>query len=1187
MTLTPEQLRAVVTEGTDLCVRAGAGSGKTRVLVERAVHLVTRAEKPVPLSAILAITFTEKAAREMKERLAKALAKSGLSDARALVEGAYVSTIHGFCARLLRENAVEAGLDPAFEVLDEHRSQTFRTEAIAATAEHWTAERPDDLRALERLSLPRPEEDVAELHETLRAAGIPPADLPVAGSDGDPLVGLPETLAGLPEALVGLPEALVGLPEALADLEGLRPGLAGRAAERAGDALRAGFELVAAGVTGLARARPLLDRLRAACGGRLPKVLKPVLAPIKDEIVPRALAAAAEETARVPLAALRAFLGDFDESYRRRKTAAGALDFSDLEIRALELLRGHEEIREGLRARFGQILVDEYQDVNRVQDALIRLLRTEGNHFVVGDVKQSIYGFRHAEPALFKEHAEAVGEEGLVTLADNFRSRPGLVGFANHCFSALFLETDLVEWTPLTAAAEFAPSDGADVTVLLTEGETAPEYRRAEARAVARRIRETVAEEAIRIARGGESQGHAVRYGDVAVLLRALTDVKIYERAFEDEGVPFYVVKGRGFYEAREIVDLMRLLQSVRNPRDEVALAAALRSPFAGLSEDGLLALIRAARRRKGGRLADLLDAPERVEGLSASDAERWAGFAALLARLRVLAVRGTLRELIEAALAESGYELAVHLLPGGRRRAANLRKAVALAEAFERSAGLDRFLSALTSFRVREVRETEAPTGGESEDVVKILTIHAAKGLEFPVVYLADLSRKPAVITPAALVSAEGTGVRVQDPPGSKAVATLTYERLREDRNRREREEDLRLLYVAVTRAEEHLVLCAREGEAGRPPGSFREVLGRTLSLDVDGTPYGVDGWTIHVVRPDVDPAPTRGAVPLSFRYRDLLARAEPLPEDLAGEARREHARDLLARADAPRPVPDGSDYENTVTELLVHAECPVRYHLRYRLGVPEMPDESFAVSGTDEGEGDERPGLDELPPREVGIAVHEVLRLNDPHGGRSLSEEAAERVRVLTGRESPAVVREVAEMARAFYEHEVGREVMAADPAGVRREVPFLVRWRDEVADAGLILRGKIDLLYPRPDGTIRIVDYKTGKVPKDGEAPRPYRIQLAVYAMALRGFLGREVEACLVYLAPGEARVVPVDVSGAVAEETDRLARDFALALAEDVTPIRGEEADCRRCPYFDFCDQAERAPRPANQGLLPFA
>jgi ATP-dependent helicase/nuclease subunit A len=498
-----------------------------------------------------------------------------------------------------------------------------------------------------------------------------------------------------------------------------------------------------------------------------------------------------------------------------------------------------------------------------------------------------------------------------------------------------------------------------------------------------------------------------------------------------------------------------------------------------------------------------------------------------------VLSERGSLREVVEAAVEGSDYSTAVWLLPGGPRRAANFAKAIALAESMDGRFGFSEFLEVLADFRMREVRETEAPTGGEHEDVVRILTVHASKGLEFPVVFVPDLARKSGMPAPDLLHADREIAARLRDPGSHARTETSAWSRLAAARAKREEEESLRIFYVAVTRAEERLFLCGR-GDRKAPAGSWQGALERVLDLSETKDP-------MLRIEP-VEPAPSMGTrrVSLLSRYRDRIASGEPLSISRPGDAGAiEGLFDLAAR---PRPAPDGTPYQVTVSELLTYSACPRCHFERYRLGaVPDLVVPPTAEP--DEANPDDRAGLDELPPSERGIAVHEVLKVWDPEGSEEEGVETARsRLASLLAAPSSALVSEAAGIAAAFFRSDLGRRVRSADPVRVRREVPFLVRWETSADRPDLLFRGQLDLLFPEPDGTLHILDYKTGRAP-----PERYHVQLIAYARAVRAFAPGAVRASLVYLRRGsEPEVHEVSLTDEAFRRVEEQADGFAAYL-----------------------------------------
>ncbi len=746
--LTAEQEEAAARRQGPLLLAAGAGSGKTSVLVERFVRAVR--EDDIAPGRILAITFTERAAAELRGRVRARLLELGEREAARDTEGALIGTFHGFCARLLRIHALAAGLDPDFAILDEAGAGRLRLLAFRHALAALLAE--TGMRA-ESECLP---------------ASVEPGVLAEPGA-------LAET-------------GVLAETGTRAESECL-PASAG---ERRAEAV----ELLAAygpdRVRGMVLAVYAEQRSR---GTSLPSL--PQLEPSEP----------AEREAIRACELLGMVLEEFGHRYAELKRARSALDFDDLELRARELLEGHQGVRRMWAERLELLMVDEFQDTNRRQLALLQLLERD-NLFTVGDALQSIYGFRHAEVALFHERRRGLEAEGAaLALTHNFRSRPPLIAAVNAVFGERFGDA----YTPLLAARE--EGGGAAVELLLTDksgwgqsphalavaGALPPAtlWRHAEARLLAQRVAELVA--------GGQAAA-----GDVVVLLRAAGDLPVYERALEERGLRTLAAVG-SFWGHQQVGDLLMWLRALASPLDELALYSVLASPLVGLSSDGLALLALHARAAGTGVWAAIAEGVgELYARLCAPDRERLARFAERFAAERRAAPTHSLAELLLRVLACTGYELHVLSLPWGERRLANIHKLLRLARRYEAAEGRDLrgFLDHVEHSRaLSEDSEPHAPTGS-APDAVRLMTIHAAKGLEFPVVCIADLGRAGAGTPPDLLVDGARVGLRLARLDGSPPVACLRYEELCEERRGAEAAEEERIVYVAMTRARERLLL-------------------------------------------------------------------------------------------------------------------------------------------------------------------------------------------------------------------------------------------------------------------------------------------------------------------------------------------------------------------------------------------
>ncbi len=730
--MTQAQRAAVERSGQDVCVVAGPGSGKTRVLIERFAWLVER--RKIDPARILAITFTEKAAAEIKKRLRSRL--------NASVERAWVATIDGFCARLLRENAVAAGLPPDFAVLDEAAARKLQRQSADEALEGIFGERPEAMRRLLAALDLATEEDgrhpdlaraLLDIYEAMRVSGA--AELP-----------LPQPQDVLPRARERAREILADQFASGASLPKLRQWAEcllslPRAVSREHFALLAELAEVA------------LNRLsRNSTAAAAARDLKHGIAPLLEQ---QWIA----EWNQDLLDLLRRAVSAVAERYRERKRSQAALDFADLEECAIRLLQSNARVREQTRARFDEILMDELQDTNGLQWKLIGLVR--GNLFAVGDINQSIYGFRHAEPAVFEQYRGDLLRRGCAVdeLRENHRSRDPILAAVTRVLEG----AEGIEPRPLIGMRGAGP----EVERMVASGEEANEV---EASMIAERILE--------LAAGGR------KFCEIAILVRTMTAARPIERALELAGIPFLASGGRTFLEAREIRDVMNLLAVLANPLDEIALIGVLRSPLAGLSDEEIFRIGRDGWMRE---------------------------FQRLFGDLRSRAAYTPPDLLLASALDDCGY---MAQLAG--RAQSNLDKFLAALRA-RRPGTLAEALEEMEWLRVLQT-EAEAPPA-EAGEAVRVLSMHAAKGLEFPVVFVSALHRGPDPRKPVIAFSASaGLGAKWRNPATGKGVSDTAHARIVEEWKRKDRAEENRLLYVAMTRAEDLLILSHAERVQASP---------------------------------------------------------------------------------------------------------------------------------------------------------------------------------------------------------------------------------------------------------------------------------------------------------------------------------------------------------------------------------
>lgn len=866
---TEAQKRAILAEGQNICVAAGAGSGKTGVLVERFVRIVTQgsdAALPSPLRAgvedLLVITFTEKATKEMKARIVEELTRRNMIQERRQVETAYISTIHGFCSRLLQENPFEAGVDPNFTVLDEPQARRLLRqcfESVVAQAYETGDAEIIELIAEAQKTRQYGEEGGDPLSMLAGAAETVLAKLRGAGvrrqeAENLWLSGRDRIAAQALEPVWSLLTPLLDeIHACIAAMAVLHKSVLGTMEVACRTTLEQAVHLSprTVAVTDLLGAMETIykavSKARSRYGNAPPQEMELALlfARIKtacEEATTLFGAVAAQEERAVQTShrfwgLICAVWNAYDAAKRRR----GQLDNDDLQAEGVRLLEDAPGVRLRYSRRFRHLMVDEFQDTNPLQMRLIELLQTPVQEFdsmsgkihttdvsnnflfVVGDVQQSIYAFRNADPTLFRELERDFREKGVglhVQLADNFRSRSEILRLVEQIFKQAWREEE-TPFVPLRCGAPFDPKPIPSIEILLTHDLSRRDYVRLEADALAARIQQMVEGEELRLTSQLDPRhGEPVSYRDIAVLLRGLTDIQKYEAAFARRGVPFFVVGGgRGYYARHEIRDLLNILTVLDTPLDDVALTAALRSPLVGVEVDTLYHLALQAQRsqdagkkpRKRGSspLYPALRSLIASDVLVPEERTKLQSFVEIIESLRQQEDRLPVGHLLERLITQTRYDARLLCRPGGRRRLANVRKLLQMANA-DSVLGVREFIRRLRDMEKLSDREGDAPTEEEAADVVRFLTIHGAKGLEFPVVVLADLAR--GLLVPEK-------GIFVCDPQrlaigtrlgGEPNVAYKAIVKQKEDADKKEYN---RLLYVAMTRAREHLILCGNVG--------------------------------------------------------------------------------------------------------------------------------------------------------------------------------------------------------------------------------------------------------------------------------------------------------------------------------------------------------------------------------------
>jgi len=1200
--LTRRQSEAAVRRaGENLALTSGAGCGKTLVLARRFTTLLLAAGAGEGvLDRFVALTFTEKAALEMVERVRRVLldrlARSrDDADRRRLagwiteLPGAQISTIHSFCASVLRRYAVEAGVDPGFAVLaDELLMAQLQSEA-AADAVGRAVDAADD-RAIDLVAAAGPDAVVADVRELLgRRIGWRASDYADPGATLARWRALQAERAPAAVRELAEDEAVRAALEAVGRARCDRPD--DRLAvyrDRTLPALRrilADPEEVTAEDFGPLDATPGNVGSARAWGGKdaLLAFRRQLAALVREVGALRVWyepPGEADAAAARALSVLTALAERADALYAEAKRARGVLDFEDLIDLTARLLRDRPRVRAELGRRLSQLLIDEGQDTDPYQLRMLWDLVAggetktppPGSLFIVGDLKQSIYRFRGAEAEVFGRLCARLGAGARIPLSESFRTHAAGVAFVNDVFAELMG----ADYEPIASSRAERP-DGPSVEILLAAvgaDADADAANEAQAELLAERVAAMIGRE--ELVRDHDAGGwRAVRPGDVAVLFARMTQSLAYERALQRRDVPYYVVAGTGFFQQQEIYDCLNALRAVDNPFDDVALFGVLRSGLFGLDDNVLLHVAN----RAAPPYVDKLTRPAVLEALPAPAARQLAFTAGLLERLRrdkdALGAAGV----VEALLDETGYDAVLLSQFQGRRRLGNVRRLVAAARSAEASGrlGLADFVRRFSELAIEQTRYEQAPVLGADEDVVRIMTIHKAKGLEFPVVAIPDLNagfRGPG----GGLLLRQDWGLTCGPPPvgddedGEAAEAPVSHRLAREAEASELAAEDVRKLYVAATRHRDHLVLIGADWRTGegrfRPSGSYLDrlddVLGIAEAVDAGRgeISYGDGAFRAIVGRAaPTEPPARRGRRPVGLRAVETAADGTELASALKAAGR---GGELPLVGPPPAAV-----VRVAPTALADFQHCPMLYRWRHELRVPE--DRAARARA---GAGGAGPAARDSAPDPVlaGTLFHRCMELLDfdadlPAQAPGLIRRASSEMDLDV--DAGAMAGELAAMLETFRDRPLSTDIRAG-----RRRLPELAF----VLRAGpMEIAGRIDLLYQAADGTWRVVDYKSDRVGPDEAAAhaRRYELQMLVYLAAAGRAVGEAPAGAALYFLRAGRSVAVAAGEGGIEDRLEALGAEIARCRAAGVYPPRGDGQGglCAGCPYAGLCARPE--------------
>ncbi|WP_010631337.1 helicase-exonuclease AddAB subunit AddA [Sporolactobacillus vineae] len=1218
---TDEQWQAITEEGHDLLVAAAAGSGKTAVLVERIIRKILSPDHRTGIDDLLVVTFTNAAAAEMRERIGRALDQQiiahpddpYLRTQQTLLSKAAIMTLHAFCLSVIKKNYYTLDIDPGFRLLDETEAGLLREEVLDDVLEnHYSAGDADFYKLVDQYSGDRSDELIRSL--VLRIYTFSMSDpwpnqwlgsLPAAyqqdeGKSIDDFSWTRELKKAFFINLTGTAEALRGalaLCKAPGGPEVYAETLSGDL-DRITHLLtlkKAGWENLRAAVSAVT-----FPKLRAASGKNIDRTIRDQVRKTRDQVKKVISGYQQDWFARnsdellqdvrdmaPSVSLLVQLVREFTRQFSTEKRSRGVLDFSDLEHECLSVLRAedaapdHEKpsaVALQYQKRFAEVLVDEYQDTNRVQEAILKLVKkggTEGNLFMVGDVKQSIYGFRLAEPGLFRvkyKAFSATGSSGAkIDLSSNFRSRREIIDGTNFLFRQTMDESSGGVNYDQAAELKFGASypDG-DRPVDLELIDRSQEGRdqdagedsdsgdnnatELEAAAVSDRIKAMIGDgkhPAFQVCDRKSHQMRPLQYRDIAILMRsATTSAAVMKDVLSSHGIPAYAELTKGYFDTVEVSVMLSVLQIIDNSFQDIPLASVLRSPIVGLNGDEL-ARIRISREQVPYFAA--------LKAYAATNKDELSGkLSRFLTRLEAwqdFSKTHSVSALVWQIYRDTGYYDYAGGLFGGTQRQANLKAFYDRARLYEKTSfrGLFRFLRFISRMRETGGDLGEARALSEQEDVVRIMTIHKSKGLEFPVVFLTGIDRKfnrKDLSGPVLLHKTLGFGTRWIDPDERISVPTLPYLAIQEQLSADAVAEEMRILYVAVTRAREKLILVGAVKDPEKKARRWASALDdrawllpddlrRTAATFLDWIgPCLVRHRQSAVLQDLCGRSPDRTAISRDpSEWNVTLIPATDL--EIRPAVHLEAENDRLNRMKQWRAVVSHSGMQDEIRRRLEWKD-PHRRAAQYmaKQTVTEIKSQQdYFSEGLDDrlmtdrlpAIGGDRPRfLQEgtLSPTERGTALHILMQHLD-----LIHAQTAENVRRqgkdLVAKEILTAEQEASLDYQAvldFLSTDVGRKMKEA--ARVLRECPFSLTlpagevypdWGKNSPDAEekVLIQGVIDCIIEDGDGLI-LLDYKTdrvtGRFPEPGaaesELKKRYQLQLGLYRLAVEKIWKRPV-------------------------------------------------------------------------------
>ena len=1202
---TKEQQKVIELRNRNILVSAAAGSGKTAVLVERIIQMLTDEEHPMDVDRLLIVTFTEAAASEMKERIRSAIetalevnpGNAHLQRQSTLIHSAQITTIHSFCLSVIREHFHLIDMDPGFRIAEEGELRLLKQDVLSELLEECYVNQEERFMELvEKLGSGKNDKKlegmILQLYEYSRSYPQPQKWLEhCVNQYAECETYLKQEGTG--EEPVFLRRALDWAQKYIEDLVELADQCIRICEEPDGPYMYAPM---------LEEDRIILDKLEGAADfeelyERLSDIKWKALSRKKDESVDSEKRTQVQDirkqikdligelgktyfyetpaellldmaNAKSTMEILAELVNRFAIMFADQKQRKHLIDYNDMEQFALQILTEEKEgelipsqtARE-YQEQFYEVMIDEYQDSNLIQEAILTSVSTVSwekyNIFMVGDVKQSIYRFRLSRPELFMGKYDSYSSEDSemqkIDLHKNFRSRPEVLDGVNYIFRQI-MRRDLGgivydEQAALYPGAEFEPVIGVDgksayeMELLLVDAQkTGNEFelsdnnKQLEVRVIAKRIKELL--RTAKVTDKASGQLRPAEYRDIVILMRSVKGwADVVSSILAEEGIPAYIGSTEGYFGTYEISVLLDYLQLLDNQRQDLPLAAVLASPFVGLNPQQLAEIRLAAKEgffyKAAEGLAQRAGEEEEKEEKD-SLAYKLRAFYLQLTHFREMVPYTAIHELLQKIIEETGFSLYVAAMPGGERRIANVEMLVEKAAAFEGTSykGLFNFIRYIEQLQKYDVDYGEANIADEQENTVRIMSIHKSKGLEFPIVFVAGMGKKfnTTDITGSVIIHPEwGVGLDAVDLQRRTKIPTFLKKTIQQEIKLENLGEELRVLYVALTRAKEKLILVGCPSQKQLKEVSEDGMLCQKAVRRADGevlpfyTLIGANSYLHWVV-----PALMGEDAPVHCR---IIGRTE-----MEEEEEIEQRSELLAR-DVLEHWATGTVYDAKLRE---HLEVQSQYHypyaeeqkLKLKFTVSELKKRAYLQEESGETVYEEPEVVPLIPQflqeEEVltgasrGSAYHKLLELlnyelsYDENSLTAMMEELQKERKL-----SDEMVQSIrkADILR-FLNSDSGRRMQAAAKRKqLSKEQPFVLGidakeiYPDIKGDERILVQGIIDV-YFEEDGELVVLDYKTDNVRSAKELRDRYHAQLDYYAQALEQLLQKKVKEKIIY-------------------------------------------------------------------------